>query len=260
MDTKIFYFSTTGNSLNLSREIGRGLGRAELIAIPNAIKGADTNAQRVGFIFPVHMWGLPSIVTEFVQGLKFETRPYVFAIATCGGTPAKALLELRRLLRKAGVDLDAGFVCSEGSNTVTDDPGIVRFAKRMNSKTFVSGKERLPEMLDVIRNKKKRAPETGSFAVNVYGSMMHSMTSFAKDKLKQTDRNFTVDDRCNRCRICEQVCPRKNITLEEGIVWHHNCAMCNACIQWCPQQAIHMKNETCRYRNPGIRAEDLLLR
>jgi ferredoxin/flavodoxin len=262
METKIFYFSTTGNSLALARELGSGIGETELISIPKAMKEpVAVNAARVGFVFPVIAWGLPRIVVEFLQELKLEGKPYVFAAATCGGTPGRTLLELSGILRKAGADLHAGFVCREGANTVTDDPGIVRFARRLNRIQYPSGKERLPELLAAIRDKQKHTPDTSNFMCNCFGGMMHGLMSLAGDKLKSTDSNFRVDDRCTGCRTCERVCPRANVRVEGNKpVWHHNCEMCNGCIQWCPRQAIHIENETCRYRNPGIKAEDLMLR
>jgi ferredoxin/flavodoxin len=262
METKIYYYSTTGNSLALARQIGNGLGETELVSIPKAMGGhVGTNAERVGFVFPVIAWGLPSIVVEFLKSMKLEGNPYVFAVATCGGTPGKTLLELRGLLRKAGADLDAGFVCKEGANTVTDDPGFIRFIRRMNRITYPSGKERLPEMIATIKDKKKHAPDTSSFASNLFGGMMHGLMSLAGDKLKSFDSNYSVDDHCKGCRTCERVCPRANIRFEDGKpAWHHNCEMCYGCIQWCPQQAIHIANETCRYHNAAIKAEEMLLR
>lgn len=262
METKIFYYSTTGNSLNLARALADGLGVTELVSIPKAMGGpVRVNAARVGFVFPVIAWGLPSIVVEFLKGLRLEGKPYVFAVATCGGTPARTLPELRKLLRRAGAELQAGFVCKEGANTVADDPGFIRFAKRLNRIRYPSGKERLPEMLAVIRESRKHAPETSSFASNCFGGMMHSMMSLAGDKLKSFDSAYRVDENCTGCRTCEHVCPRGNVRVEDGKpVWRHNCEMCYGCIQWCPKQAIHIAGETCRYRNPNIKAEDVMVR
>lgn len=262
MESKIFYFSTTGNSLALARALAGGLGGAELVSIPKAMGGSvAVNAARVGFVFPVIAWGVPRIVVEFLQGLKLEGSPYVFAVATCGGTPAGTLVELRGLLKKAGADLHAGFVCREGANAVTDDPGFIRFAKRLNHIQYQSGKERLPELIAAVRDNRGHAPETSSFAANCYGGLLHGMMSLAGDKLKAADSGYRVDDRCTGCRICERVCPRANISIEGGKpVWRHNCEMCNGCIQWCPQQAIHVESETRRYHNPDIKADDLMLR
>lgn len=262
MKTKIFYFSTTGNSLALARGLKYGLSDAEMFPIPKFMTGnADVSAPVLGFVFPVYGWGLPRIVAEFVKGLSFKERPYVFAVATCGGTPGRALIELRGYLRKAGVDLNAGFVCVEGANTVTDTPDFVRFVRSLNRKVYLSGEERLSEILGVIRSREKHSPETASFKCNCFVGAMRAMMRFAKEKLKSSDSNFFVSEGCNSCRICERLCPRANICIEGGKpVWHHNCEMCNACIQWCPKQVIHTANESCRYHNPSVKVEDLLLR
>jgi ferredoxin len=261
-ETKIYYFSTTGNSLNLARALARGLGGAKLVPMAGAAGAQATGgAERVGFIFPVYAWGLPRLVAEFAEKIRFEGRPYVFAAATCGGTPGRTLRELRTLLRKAGVDLHAGFVCREGANTLMDDPGFIRFARRLNRIRYPSGEERLSEMLGVIRAGKAHKPETSSLASNCFGAMMHGLMKLAGDKLKAYDDAYSVDENCTGCRTCERVCPRGNVRLEGGKpAWHHDCEMCNACIQWCPQNAIHIANETCRYRHPEVRAADLFLR
>ncbi len=262
METKIFYFSTTGNSLALARELAKGLGGAELVPIPKALgQTAHEHAERIGFVFPVYGWGVPRIVAEFLKGFQAEGKSYIFAIATCGGTPARTLKELRKLLRKNGADLDAGFICREGSNTVTDDPGFVRFVKSLNRFYYPSGKERLAEIIQTIQANKKHAPETGSTVTNLFCGMMHGLMGLMKDKLMAWDNAYSVDENCRRCGTCEKICPRGNVRLESGKpVWHHNCEMCYGCIQWCPQHAIHVANETYRYHNPEIKAADLALR
>lgn len=262
METKIFYFSTS-NSLALAREISKGLGGAELIPIAKAMndKHVDIGASRLGFIFPVYAWGLPSIVVEFLKGLKPERQQYIFAVATCGGTPGPALLELRKILRKAGAKLNAAFAVRAGSNAVAEPPGFVQLIKKLSHKHYQTAKERLPEILDIIKGKKEYGPDKSSFSVNVLGGMMHGLASLAADSIKASDRNFSVDDRCMLCRTCERICPRANIKIiDNKPVWNHGCESCLACIQWCPQQAIHFTNETCRYRNPDVTAKDLILR
>jgi ferredoxin len=248
--------------LAFARELASGLNETELVPIPKATEAAvDADVSRLGFVFPVYAWGLPLIVVEFLQKLKLQGKPYVFAVATCGGAPGRALMELRGYLRKAGYDLQAGFVCREGANTVADDPGFVRFIKRLNRIQYASGKERMPEILAAVRDKKDHPPETSNFAVNFVGGLLHCLKSSAGDKLKSVDSNYRVDSGCNACGICEKICPRANIRIEEGRpVWQHNCEMCYGCIQWCPRQAIHISGETRRYHNPSVRAEDLLLR
>ena len=118
MKTSIYYFSGTGNSLAVARSIANELGETDVIPIPKAMHGdPDLAAPRLGLVFPVYVWGLPRTVADFVKQLKPHNGQYVFAVTTCGGTPGGTLLQLQRLLRKNGSDLDAGFVVREANNT-----------------------------------------------------------------------------------------------------------------------------------------------
>ena len=58
MQTTIFYFSTTGNSLVMARSIAAGLGETQLVSIPKIkYDQIDVTTQRIGIIFPVYAWG-----------------------------------------------------------------------------------------------------------------------------------------------------------------------------------------------------------
>ena len=76
------------------------------------------------------------------------------------------------------------------------------------------------------------------------------------------DKNFWVDDKCNRCGICLKVCPANNIEMiDEKPTWHHRCEQCLACIQWCPQEAIQYGRKTLkylRYHHPEVTLQDML--
>lgn len=61
METTIFYFSTTGNSLALARSMGEGLGGTTLISISKALGVLHSiQSERVGFVFPVYAWAHPA--------------------------------------------------------------------------------------------------------------------------------------------------------------------------------------------------------
>jgi len=65
----IFYFSGTGNSLQVSKDIAEQLGDIELISIPNIINNdiIQVQAESIGIVFPVYMLGLPLIVEDFIK-------------------------------------------------------------------------------------------------------------------------------------------------------------------------------------------------
>jgi len=52
-------------------------------------------------------------------------------------------------------------------------------------------------------------------------------------------KKFYATDSCISCGKCVEVCPLKNIRLENGRpVWGQNCTHCMACICRCPKEAI----------------------
>lgn len=100
MNTTIFYFSATGNSLNIARNIADKLGNCELIPIAKAIRNEkiSTNTSRIGFIFPVFAWGMPRIVEEFVNKLNINNNAYIFAVASCVAIQGNTLKDLKNTL------------------------------------------------------------------------------------------------------------------------------------------------------------------
>ena len=75
------------------------------------------------------------------------------------------------------------------------------------------------------------------------------------------DKNYTVNNNCTGCTICEKVCPVKNIEMADNKPkYKHHCEQCVACIQYCPQKAINYKNVTQtrrRYTHPEISYKEL---
>ena len=139
MKTKIFYFTGTGNSLAVAKNIGSELGDTELVSIPAVIKGdiiADTPV--IGLVFPVYIWGMPNMVVDFVNKLKLDNNQYIFAVATCAGIPGETLIQLQKTLQKGGSNLDAGFIVKEAPNTIQKDNMFVKIARLLERNGIVS--------------------------------------------------------------------------------------------------------------------------
>ena len=71
----IFYFSATGNSLWVARELARAFGGGAPVGVAEALKEGRTTyrlagAERVFLVFPVHSWGLPTPVARFIERLR----------------------------------------------------------------------------------------------------------------------------------------------------------------------------------------------
>lgn len=60
MQTEIYYFTGTGNSLWIAKKIAEQIGDTQLISIPQVIN-QDTIAvgETVGIVCPIYMYNLP---------------------------------------------------------------------------------------------------------------------------------------------------------------------------------------------------------
>ena len=99
---KLFYFTATGNSLAVAKEMG-----GELYSIPQVLKRSKLAFadEKVGIIFPCYYFSLPQPVKEFIKEVKLES-DYTFAIMTYGNLSFKAVDRLARLAKKSGLKLD----------------------------------------------------------------------------------------------------------------------------------------------------------
>ena len=109
----IFYFSGPGNSRHVAETLGRLTGD-RLVDMADA--GSDVMAgcqpgARLGWVFPVHAWGLPRVVERFIDRMPAmrhtETPYYIYAILTCGDDIGRADRLLRRCLARKGLTVDS---------------------------------------------------------------------------------------------------------------------------------------------------------
>ena len=116
----IFYFSGTGNSLQVSKDIASQLGDTELLSIPKIINNSKIKVQSecIGIVFPVYMGGLPLIVEAFIKKLSTDKSTYVFAVATFGGIPGNALKQVNTLIKDKDTILNAGFTLNMPGNYI----------------------------------------------------------------------------------------------------------------------------------------------
>ncbi|MDD5686477.1 MAG: EFR1 family ferrodoxin [Elusimicrobia bacterium] len=258
MKTLIYYFSGTGNSLKVAKEIASGLGDAEIISIHDAIKkNTIVNADKVGFVFPVYMWGVPSIVVDFVKKNQNLKGKYIFSVVTCGGSPGATNVQLKKLVEQAGGILSAAFSVKMPGNYVP-----LYGAKPLDAqaKLFEKAKTKIAEIISKIKNNESGIVEKNNLFTNLVLSGI--VYSISMPHIHEMDKKFWVQDSCNSCGICQKVCPVENISIENGKpFWKHKCEQCMACIQWCPLIAIQYGEgtvERTRYHHPDIKLQEIM--
>ncbi|MGL5478407.1 MAG: EFR1 family ferrodoxin, partial [Clostridium sp.] len=64
---KIFYFTSTGNSLYVSKKIKENFEECDLVKISRELDEVIVEDEKIGIVYPLHSFGLPIIVEEFIK-------------------------------------------------------------------------------------------------------------------------------------------------------------------------------------------------
>jgi len=289
MSTEIYYFSGTGNSLAVARDIAEKT-KGALISIPVVMdkESIKTDADVIGIVFPsymAHLYGIPLIVEKFIKKLEDIGSKYIFAVCTCGGfenfNGLPTLKNLGKLLKSMGGKLSAEYSIKLPMNTL--DYSHIPVPIDQNQETmFDNCKHKIEIICQYITNRRKSRYKIITSLFNWLMTPMYLMLrKFHLEALKKyskepkdtnlkyyelmplTDKSIYADDKCNGCAICAKVCPVQNIKMiENKPVWQHHCEMCLACAEWCPKKAIHhwLRVEGKNYHHPDVKISDMLRR
>ncbi|MDD8012074.1 MAG: EFR1 family ferrodoxin [Acidobacteriota bacterium] len=256
MKTVVFYYTGTGNSLWSARQLAEKLGGAKLLHMKCADALAAGEAEVVGFVFPVHVWGLPLPVVEFVKKLSLRPETYLFALAVNAGQVSRTLVQLQEMLARRGLKLAAGFDIVLPSNYI---PWGGAAPAEKQQERFAAARARLEEAAACISAREAGPVEMGPLWQRIVFTAIYKM-SF--NQVHKMDKDFWCDDTCNACEICVRICPAGNIEMKKGRpAWKHQCEQCLACIQWCPQESIQFGKKTPayeRYRHPEVSLPDMI--
>lgn len=238
---KIFYFTTTGNSLAVARAIG-----GELFSIPALPAGGPErydDAEAIGVVCPVYFGALPAPVAEFLDRVELSA-PYRFLVFTCGNTPAFAVRaggkwDYVRSIRM----VDNYFPMFDVAKQVRDLP-----RKRVGV--------HLAGIVDDIRERRQYV-ESPTLYGRVAGWWMRMFPLSPR-----AYRNFHIDSaKCNGCATCVRLCPVGNIVMADGRPEiGARCLTCGACYHNCPSGAIRYRGEKSRvqYRHEGVTLADIV--
>jgi ferredoxin len=258
MPTTIYYFTGTGNSLAVARQLAAELPETTLVPIPKALaSGEPIRAPRgtVGFVFPVYVLGLPVIVARFAESVDLSDAEYIFCactLAECGMTGA--FLELEKILRRKQKVPDAEFGIFMPQSYVHGPEGPDEAAKQ---EIFRDAARKVSAIAVQIRQRIRGRDEENRWKVR----LLRLARPFFFFWLHGSGQgSFSLTENCSGCTTCEKVCPEGNITMEnKRPVWHDSCGMCGACVNFCPKKAIRVGTKPQRhYRNPEILVRDMM--
>ena len=247
-NSRIYWFSGTGNSLYAAKGLTKELGGAQLEQItdkpPSGIVGGK--GEKIGFVFPSYCLNLPRAVRAFVEQLEIKPDTYIFTVVTMGGPGHGSIASLNKALKAKGHRLNYGRGLRMPSNYVMlYNPAESSKADKMKAKVDA----RICTLAADIKSEMQSVK-----------SLPFIMQTLYKN-IPSLDVKFSAGDSCTGCAMCKKLCPVKNIEMKDSKPkWLHHCEHCVACISWCPTRAIEYGNKTQsrrRYQNPHIKAEEL---
>jgi ferredoxin len=240
--TKIFYFSGTGNSYQVAKELSMRINECELIKITYDVKNKIYEDDAIGVIFPVYYFGLPKIVEHFLNSFEIKKSSYLFIVATRGipfaGGVRKQLINIlgdkisyfRYITMGDNFNIDF-WNCSSNKTkelrNIRSDVIISKIITFINNKTI----KREFTLIDYLWFITERFPRYGykTYVNKVYNS----------------DDCFSVNNEiCTQCKKCAKSCPVENVRFDKELLWMNmNCQLCLACFHCCPVNAIQYTNE-----------------
>jgi ferredoxin len=196
-------------------------------------------------VSPIYSWRIPRVVSDFIRETDFTGRKECYLVVTCGSSTANAIGYFK------GLCAEKGFVLKGFAELVMPDNYLL-----MSSVKLETAKQ-------IVENVTPRIREIAAFikdeaALPEFTPKWKILSGIINDlfyKIFVKANGFHINDKCNGCGKCVQLCPLNNIGMQKTEAqnvdvqsvsprWNNNCTHCMACICGCPSEAIEYKNKT----------------
>lgn len=236
----ILCFSGTGNTMHVARAacdlLGDKIVRVGFDDLPSEVK------EPLGIMFPVHFYGVPTVMLDALKSIDASASPYVYIITTCGGDAGSAANIAEKAL---GRQADAMF------NIIMPDNFVMLYDPPKDCiEMLAKADEDIQMALGAIADKKSNR-QSASVWYCALAKMLKPAYRYYACKTKR----FYLKGDCTGCGKCAKSCPAHAIIMRDGRpAWvKPYCTGCFACINLCPNSIIQRGRSTelrGRYKYP----------
>lgn len=270
MSLEIYYFSGTGNSLHVARELEKRIPETKIIPIVSLLNKEDivSSSDKVGFVFPIHLAMAPKPVMEFLSKINLNSAEYIFSAATRIGSRHRAFKDLEIILKKQDRNLNSFFNLNMASN----DPKFKGFNAATTGEIAdleIEVQNKLDYIQNSIINQETVREKDTEFTVTIPAFSV--LSPFLPFLNKMSKYDFYADSKCSGCGTCEKVCLSGKVKIINAKpVWQKDvkCFSCYACLNYCPEYAVQIRStrifktyttENERYSHPYASADDIAI-
>lgn len=246
----IIYYTGTGNSRRCAQLLSARLEEQLTDAfsyLRESKRLALTSDRPWIFCAPTYGWQLPHVFRDLILQADLKGSRDAYFVMTCGAGVGNAERYLRQLCEQKGLIFKGLLPVVMPENYIAMFPVPDDRAARVLIK---KADKVVEKAVPVIR----AGESLPAVKAGLAGKAMSSLVNTVFTRGVVTAKPFYTKDSCTGCGNCARVCPRNNITMENGRPkWSAECIHCMACISHCPTQAIEYGKKSAgkpRYRCP----------
>ena len=240
----ILYFSSTGNSKHIAERLGESL-KEKIISIEDCLKNNIYSfdleeGEKFGVVSPVYFFGLPTIVSKYIDSLEIPNSNYYYACLTYGSNVGSAGKQIENVFQSKGTKLNGLF----GIKMVDTYSPIFNLNNNIKNKNILyQADKKLDKIIFKIKIK-----SYGKFGLKQLPSFI-TKSFYRKYAKTPNTHKFEVLNYCIGCSKCAENCPNQAIELQDGKpVWiKDKCTLCLRCLHHCPKFAIQYGKKTLKH-------------
>ncbi len=259
--TVIYYYSGSGNTLSVAKQVAEKLENTDLISIYNLRKNpvVPDKYARVGIATATWFVRPPRIVKEVCEKLEISKNQKVFIIATCGGYDGYVCIDLKAILAPRTRYPVQTFMLPMPPNHIVGFSPLPPWIDRIYLHHEARATSKIAEKIRFGVPTRNRKGWPRKLLNWISGTFNLKLLGVDRDS---TEAGFYTTDQCTKCGACEKICKNGNIRMtENGPEWGHDCQQCMGCIMYCPHHAIRHPNipeKRRRYHHPDITLQDMI--